>query len=66
MEVNTKYDIGDQVWLVDANKVVMRPVTGLVISMEGDTVEIKYSTWGNEDIPENLLFKTKNELLESL
>lgn len=66
MGVNTKFNIGDQVWFVEANKVVMRPVTGLVISMEGDTVEIKYSTWGNEDIPENLLFKTKNELLESL
>ena len=66
MEVNTKYDIGDQVWLVDANKVVKVIVTGVVILLEGDTQEVRYSTWGNDNIPENLLFKTKNELLESL
>ena len=66
MEVNTKFNIGDQVWLVDANKVVMRLVTGVVILMEGDTLEVKYSTWGNENIPETLLFKTKKDLLESL
>jgi len=66
MEVNTKYNIGDQVWLVDANKVVKVIVTGVVILLEGDTQEVKYSTWGNDNIPENLLFKTKNELLESL
>ena len=66
MEVNTKFDIGDQVWIIDANKVVKILVTGLVISLEGDTTEVKYSTWGNKDIPENLLFKTKKELLESL
>ena len=66
MEVNTKYNIGDQVWLVDANKVVKVIVTGVVILLEGDTQEVKYSTWGNDNIPENLLFKTKNDLLESL
>lgn len=66
MEINSKFDIGDQVWLVDANKVVKILVTGVVILLEEDTLEVKYSTWGNENIPENLLFKTKNELLESL
>ena len=66
MEVNTKFNVGDQVWLVESNKVVMRIVTAFVILWEGDTVDVKYSTWGNKDIPEHLLFKTKNELLESL
>ena len=66
MEVNTKFNIGDQFWMVDENKVVLRIVTGLVINLEGDTTEIKYSTWGNDKIPEHLMYKTKNELLESL
>ena len=66
MEINTKFDIGDQVWLVDANKVVKILVTGVVILLVGDTLEVKYSTWGNDNIPESLLFKTKKELLESL
>ena len=66
MEVNTKFNIGDEVWLVDANKVVKMPVTGVVITLEGDAQEVKYSFWNHNDIPENRLFKTKNELLESL
>ena len=66
MEVNTKFSIGDQFWMVDANKVVMKLVTGVVIAVDGESTEVKYSTWGASDIPENLMFKTKNELLESL
>jgi len=66
MEVNTKFNVGDQVWLVESNKVVMGLIDKLVINWEGDTVDIKYSTNGSSDIPEHLLFKTKNELLESL
>ena len=66
MEVNTKFNVGDKVWLVESNKVVMRIVDKLVINWEGNTVDIKYSTNGSNDIPEHLLFKTKNELLESL
>ena len=66
MEVNTKFNVGDQVWLVESNKVVMRIIDKLVINWEGDTVDIKYSTNGSNNIPEHLLFKTKNELLESL
>ncbi len=66
MEVNTKFNVGDQVWLVESNKVVMGLINTLVINWEGDTVDIKYSTNGSNNIPEHLLFKTKNELLESL
>ena len=66
MEVNTKFNVGDQVWLVESNKVVMRIIDKLVINCEGETVDIKYSTNGSNNIPEHLLFKTKNELLESL
>ncbi len=66
MEVNTKFNIGDQVWLVESNKVVMRLVTGVVIALDGDTLVVNYSTWGEDNKPEALLFKTKKELLESL
>jgi hypothetical protein len=66
MEVNTKFNVGDQVWLVESNKVVMGLINTLVINWEGDTVDIKYSTNGSNNIPEHLLFKTKNEVLESL
>jgi hypothetical protein len=66
MEVNTKFNVGDQVWIVESNKAVLKIVTDLLIVLEGDTVKITYSTHGNSDLPENRLFKTKKELLESL
>ena len=66
MEVDTKFNIRDKVWVVDENKVVLMLVTGIIITLEGDSREVRYSFWGHEDIPEDLLFKTKKELLESL
>ena len=66
MEVNTKFSIGDQFWMVDSNKVIKKIVNGVVIALDGDSTEVKYSTLGESDIPEDLMFKTKQELLESL
>ena len=39
MEVNTKFNVGDKVWLVESNKVVMGLINTLVINWEGDTVD---------------------------
>ena len=68
MEVKTKYDIQDTVWMVSNNKVVKVIVTGLGITITGpDSYEVFYSVnHSSIDIPENQLFKTKEELLESL
>ena len=68
MEVKTKYDIEDNVWMVSANKVVKTTVTGLGITLTGpDSYEVDYSVnYSSIDIPENQLFRTKEELLESL
>ena len=61
MEANTKYNIKDTVWLVNENKVVKMTVTG------PDSHEVKYSlNYSLGDIPESRVFKTKEELLESL
>ena len=65
-EISTKFNLGDEVWLVAKNKVVKTLVTKVTILWEGDTHEVKYSTLNEHDIPENRVFKTKNELLESL
>ncbi len=68
MEANTKYNIKDTVWLVNENKVVKMTVTGLEITVTGpDSHEVKYSlNYSLGDIPESRVFKTKEELLESL
>ena len=68
MEVNTRYDIRDMVWMVSANKVVKAIITGFGITITGpDSYEVNYSVnHSSIDVPENQLFKTKEELLESL
>ncbi len=68
METNTKYDIGDMVWLITRNKAVKLQITRLIISAEEpDNWEVKYALqYGDTEYPENQLFKTKEELLESL
>ena len=68
MEATTKYDIRDNVWLVNENKAVKMIVTGLVITAtEPDSYEVKYDlTYSLCEIPESQIFRTKEELLESL
>lgn len=68
MEVNTKFNIRDEVWLVDEKKVVKMIVTGLVITTTApDSYEVKYDlNYPLHDISESRVYKTKEELLESL
>ena len=68
MKATTKFDIKDNVWLVYENKAVRRFVTGLVVTFtEPDSYDVKYDlNYSLCEIPENKLFKTKEELLESL
>jgi len=68
MEVNTKYDLEDKVWVVNNNKVEKQTVTGIVVFHTEYNIEIEYelNSVSNIYIPEHLLFKTKEELLKSL
>ena len=68
MKATTKFDIKDNVWLVYDNKAVRRFVTGLVVTFtEPDSHDVKSDlNYSLCEIPENKLFKTKEELLESL
>ena len=68
MEAKTRFDIKDNVWLVNENKAVRMFVTGLVITAtDSDNYEVKYDlNYSLCEIPESQLFKTKEELLESL
>ena len=70
-EVQTKYYLGDRVWLISGNKAVEKIVTQFDIIVEGtyDHPEIKVTYELNHestDIDENKLFTTKAELLKSL
>lgn len=68
METKTKYDIEDMVWMIANNKAEKRLITRVIISAEeAGSWEVKYSLqYGDTEYPEKQLFKTKEELLESL
>jgi hypothetical protein len=68
MKATTKYDIGDMVWSLRGNRAVRLDVTRVIVSIEGDDLcEVSYSLhYGDEEIPESKLFKTKEELLNTL
>jgi hypothetical protein len=68
MEAKTRFDIGDLVWSLRDNHAVRLDVTRVIVSIEGDGLcELSYSLhYGDEEIPESKLFKTKEELLNTL
>lgn len=67
MEATTKFNIKDNVWLINKNKAERMLVSGVIISVtEPDKYEVKYDLGSLCEIPESRLFKTKEELLESL
>ena len=68
MEAKTKYDIGDKVWYINDNRAVRSDITRVIISVESpDRCEVFYSLhFGDTEIPEGQLFRTKEELLKSL
>lgn len=68
MEVKTKYNIGDMVFFISNNRVMNLKVTGVGISVEDASggPKIFYHLHYDSEMPENKLFRTKKELLESL
>ena len=67
MEVQTKFNINDTVWVVVDNKVTQRRITGIEISVEDPSLpKITYATISDIKYPEQDVFKTKQELIDSL
>ena len=67
MTIETKYNIGDKVWLMYANKAVHTRVKSIAIKVEPSMTLVEYDM---EDYPKYLtdeeIFPTKEELLKSL
>lgn len=66
MEVNSKYNINDNVWVVNKNKVIQQKVKGIEITAYTHKTEIEYTFIGDNKLPEDKVFKTKQELIDSL
>ena len=68
MVVNTKYAIGIDAWMIYCNKAKKFEVNGVFINVTSDGVKISYTLKGLGDgnYGEDILYPTKEELLESL
>lgn len=66
MEVNSKYNINDTVWVVNRNKVIQQKIQGIEITADKDKAEIEYTFIGGSKLPEYRVFKTKEELIDTL
>lgn len=65
MEIKTKYNIGDKVWLMHNNKCVLKRIEN--ISIDVSNMYIQYLFDGNDIwLSEKYLFPNKEELLKSL
>lgn len=65
--VKTKYNIRDKVWYISNNKVQALDVTGVRISVESaDECKVEYILHYDWHQPEEKLFRSKKELIESL
>lgn len=67
MVVESRYNVGDMVWMISSNKTRQEKVSGVFICVRENEVIITYTVDGNDDnISENSLFSSKEELLKSL
>lgn len=67
MTIETKYNVGESVWLINENRVRQRPIFTIVIRVLDGKAKKEYFL---EDVKgcycESELFATKEELLNSL
>ena len=66
MKIETKFNIGDTCFYLDCNKVVKDKILGIEIDMRGNSVLVTCVVGQTSNKDENLVHKTKEELLSSL
>lgn len=68
MTIETKYNIGDEVWTIIENKVCKYHILSITAKkgMRNEEIEVKYYIGNCEWRYEHELFPTKEELLKSL
>ena len=67
MEVKSKFNIGDVVFHISDNKIKERKILGVGMSVSERGVYITYTlSPGDEKVHEDNLFKTKEEVLNTL
>lgn len=71
MEVNFKFDIGEQVWIMENNRPARFEVKNVKVEIESlvEDHKVTYLLMNQgvqREVDEKMVFKTKEELIESL
>ena len=71
MEVNFKFDIGEQVWIMENNRPARFEVKNVKVEIESPVKDHKVTyllmnQGVQREVDEKMVFKTKEELVESL
>lgn len=66
MTIETKYNIGDEVWRIWENKPTMFKIKKIIIVKDDIKTQIQYVSTGNIHLFQDEIFPTKEELLKSL
>ena len=71
MEVNFKFDIGEQVWIMENNRPARFEVKNVKVEIESlvEDHKVTYLLMNQgvqREVDEKMVFKTKEELVESL
>lgn len=67
MKIETKFNIGDEVWYKDYSEIFQDKISQIKVNIDCfGTIYIYYDLWGDVTKEEHQLFSTKEELLKSL
>lgn len=66
MIIETKYNIGEEVWTIVENKVCKYPILNISVKKPNQVIEVMYYIGNYEWRYEHEVFPTKEELLKSL
>lgn len=67
MKIETKYDIGQEVWFKNCKEIFHDNIAQIEINIDClGAIHIYYDLWGDVTKEEQSLFPTKEELLKSL
>lgn len=69
MKIETKYELGQEVWFMHANKPILMPIKHITVDVHDigqATIQYVFQADGDIWLTEHKLFSTKEELIASL
>lgn len=69
MTIKTKYDVGDECWIMFSDKPRLMKVNGLTVEIDGNEIKTEYTISNTSEgtkYTDDMLFDTKEDLIKSL